>query len=125
MSAINTKKVVNILSVLAIVFTAIQGMIPTMPMPDTTIVSAIVMFIVTGLTIWKQALSKEIDNNALIPTIIVAAIATIGGLNELLKVFHFTDVAGQWIRFVITSITAILNVLSKIIWPTPDTKTSI
>lgn len=119
------KKTVNILSVLAIVFTAIQGLIPAMPITDNTIISAVVMFLVSGCTIWKQALSKEIDNNALIPTLIVAVIATMGGLNDLLSVFHFSETVGQWLRFGVTSITMFLNILSKVIWSTPQTKTAI
>lgn len=119
------KKTVNILSVLAIIFTAFQGMIPSLPISDTTIVSAIVMFFVSGTTIWKQALSKEIANAALLPTIVVAIIATLGGLNDLLNVFHFSQVAGQWIRFTVTALTAILNMLSKILWPTPETRSMI
>lgn len=119
------KKTVNILSALAIVFTAVQGMIPAMPLHDSTIISAVIMFLVSGTTLWKQALSKEIDNNALIPTIVMAVIATMGGINDLLNVFHFTPVAGQWIRFAVTAITGILNMMSKILWPTPETKSML
>lgn len=83
------------------------------------------MFLVSGLTTWKQFLSNEIDNAALKPTIIVAIIATIGGLNELFNVVHFSAVADQWVRFTITLITMFLNVASKILWPTTETKTTI
>lgn len=125
MSTVNTKKTVTILTILALVFTTIQGMIPSMPLSDSTAVSAIVMFIVSGTTIWKQALSKEIDNSALIPTIMLAIAATLGGVNELLKLIPFSELTGQWIRFGITAVTALLNVLSKAIWPTPQTKSII
>lgn len=119
------KKIVNALSILAIVFTAIQGVIPEMPIHDTTIVSAVVMFLVTAFTIWKQALSKEIDNKALKATIIVAAIATLGGLNELFKAFPLSESVSQWLRFIVTSVIAVLNLLSKVLWPTPQTKSTI
>lgn len=125
MSTINTKKVVNVLSILAVVFTAIQGMIPAMPLTDTTAVSAIIMFLVSGTTIWKQALSKEIDSKALVPTIMLAIAASLGGVNELLKLIPFNEITGQWIRFGVTAATALLNILSKTIWPTPETKSII
>lgn len=119
------KKIVNFLSILAIALTAIQGMVPSMPITDTTVVSAVLMFLVSGATIWKQALSKEIDNNALIPTIMLAIAATLGGVNDLLKLIPFSEITGQWIRFGVTASTALLNVLSKSIWPTPETKSTI
>ena len=119
------KTTVNILSIMAMVLTLFQGLIPAMPISDTTVTSAVVMFLVSGTTIWKQALSNEIDTNAIWPTIILAIIATFGGVNDLVKVFHFSDVTGQWIRFAITFITGALNILSKVLWPTPQTSSKI
>lgn len=113
-------KLVSIFTIVALVLTAFQGLIPMMPLSDTTLISAIVMFLVSGLTAWKQALSQDIANTALWPTIIVAIVATLGGLNDLFNVIPVADKTGQWIRFGITAITAILNILSNILWPKPS-----
>ena len=53
---------------------------------------------------------------------LIAAIATIGGLNDLFDVFSISDIAGQWIRFSITALTAVLNLLSTTFWPIKDKK---
>lgn len=111
------------------VLTIIQGLLPSMgaliQAASMTIVSAIVMFLVSALTTWKQALSTEVQNKAVIPTIIVAVVATLGGLNDLFNVVPIGELTGQWIRFIITAATAVLNIASKIFWPTEQTKSLI
>lgn len=128
MSTSTRSKITTLFTLLVVFLTAFQGLIPTLPISNVSVIatiSAITMFLVSGLTTWKQFLSNEIDNAALKPTIIVAIIATIGGLNELFNVVHFSAVADQWVRFTITLITMFLNVASKILWPTTETKTTI
>ena len=128
-SEMKNEKVINFFTLAVAALTVIQGMLPSMnaliSADSMTITSAVVMFLVSGLTTWKQALSDEVQNKAMIPTIVVAVIATFGGLNDLLGVFHFSELTGQWIRFTITVITAILNITSKIFWPTDQTKSLI
>lgn len=128
MSTSTRSKITTLFTLLVVFLTAFQGLIPTLPISNVSVIatiSAITMFLVSGLTTWKQFLSNEIDNAALKPTIIVAIIATIGGLNELFNVVHFSAIADQWVRFTITLITMFLNVASKILWPTTETKTTI
>ena len=120
--ALSNPKLLNLFTMLVAIFTLFQGLIPSLPIPDTTVVSAIVMFLVLALTAWRQAFSQIINNAALWPTIIIAAIATIGGLNDLFDVFSISDIAGQWIRFSITALTAVLNLLSTTYWPIKDKK---
>ena len=120
--ALSNPKLLNLFTMLVAIFTLFQGLIPSLPIPDTTVVSAIVMFLVLALTAWRQAFSQIITNAALWPTIIIAAIATIGGLNDLFGVFSISDIAGQWIRFSITALTAVLNLLSTTFWPIKDKK---
>lgn len=122
------QKVIAVFTILVIALTAFQSIIPSMPITNEqtiTLLSAITLFLVSGLTTWKQALSNEIDNNALKPTLILAAIATLGGLNDLFSVIHLSDSLGQWLRFGITATTMILNVISKVVWPTPATKSTL
>lgn len=116
---------VMIFTWVVVFLTAFQGMIPTLPITNAgtiTLISAITMFLVSSLTVWKQTLSKEINNEAILPTIAVAIIATLGGLNDLLGVLHFSEIVGQWMRFTITFITMGLNLISKMLYPTPETK---
>ncbi len=113
------KKAIIILTLAAYILTAIQFAIPTLKLaePSQMIFSAVVMFLVSAVTIWKQKLSEYINTKALWPTIILAIIATLGGLNEFIKEVPINEVAGQWIRFGITVITAGLNGLSETIFP--------
>ena len=115
--ALSNPKLLNLFTVLVMVFTLFQGLIPNLPISDTTVISAVVMFLVSALTAWRQAFSQNISSASLWPTIIIAIIATLGGLNDLFNVVQIGEVAGQWIRFSITAITAILNLLSTILWP--------
>lgn len=113
------KKAITILTVAAYILTAVQLAIPTLQLAEHSqmIFSAAVMFLVSGVTIWKQKLSDCINNTALWPTIILAVVATLGGLNEFIKEVPINEVAGQWIRFGVTIITAALNGLSETIFP--------
>ena len=122
------QKLVGIFTVTVVFLTTFQGLIPSMPFnnPDTvTLISAVTLYLVTALTVWKQTLSNQIDSVAKWPTIIVGIVATIGGLNDLVGLVPISEILGQWLRFAITFITAFLNVLSKVLWPTPQTKSVI
>lgn len=110
---------------LVVTMTALQGVIPQMPVDSEstrTVISAIVMFIVVALTALKQFYSVEIRNGAIWPTIIVAAVAVLGGANDLINAIHVNDTLGQWLRFGITTASMILAVSSKSLWPTTESK---
>jgi|SRR5690242_620767 len=116
----NKTKIINFLGAAIIVLTAFQGFIPGMPLhnPETIkILSAITMFLVTTLTVWKTAINKLVDNTAIIPVLAMAIIATFGGINDLIGYFHIPENVGQWLRFGITAITAILDLVSKKYFP--------
>lgn len=125
MSSTQRSTIAKLLTVVALLLVTFQGLIPAIPLQNTTLISAVVMFLVTAVTAWKQYLSDEISNAGIRPTLFVAIIATLGGLNELFNVIHFSGTTGQWIRFAITFITAFINVASKILWPTSKTKSFI
>lgn len=125
MSNQNKAKLTNIFTLLVIMFTTFQGLIPALPIPDVTLISAITLFAVTALTAWKQFVSIEIADNALYPTLVIAIVATLGGMNDLFGVIKFSEVTGQWIRFSVTFLIAFLNLASKLLWPTEETKSKI
>lgn len=110
---------------LVVTMTALQGVIPQMPVDSEstrTIISAIVMFIVVTLTAIKQYYSVEIRNGAIWPTLIVALVAVLGGANDLINVVPVNETMGQWLRFGITTMSMILAVSSKSLWPTTESK---
>jgi hypothetical protein len=128
MSTPQKNNLANFFTVLVLILTAFQGLIPTMPImnPGTiTLISAITMFLVSGLTTWKQFISTEINNKAMNPTIIVTVVAVIGSLNDLTQAIPMGETAAQWVRFGITFVVMCLNIVSKIYWPTEQTKSSI
>ena len=121
-------KLVGVFTVLVLFLTTFQGLIPTMPFSNpasVTLISAIVLYLSTALTIWKQLLSKQIDSNAIWPTVIMGVVATLAGLTDLFKVIPFTPIAAQWIRFSITFIVLFLNMVSKVLYPTEETHSTI
>lgn len=125
MSTQSKSAVVNIFTILVIFLTAFQGMIPAMPITNETTlktISAIVLFLVSGFTLWKQWLSVEVDSKSVKPTLILTIIATLGAVNEMFDVVTLDNTWAQWIRFGVTFITMALNVLSKLMWPTEETK---
>lgn len=123
MSTSSKNQLANVFTLLVLVLTTFQGLIPTMPITNQasiTLISAVTMFLVTGLTAWKQYLSGGIDNAAMTPTLIVALVATLGGLNDLFTVVPLAATTAQWIRFGVTLLTMFLNLLSKVLWPAPE-----
>lgn len=127
MSTTQKNKWADLFTILILVLTVFQGLIPSMPIANTVLlatISAITMYVANGLTIWKNYLSNEIDNSANRPALILAIIATLGGLNDLFDVITFSDVTGQWIRFAITLLSAILTLVSKLFYPTENTRSN-
>ncbi len=118
------ERIATLLLIMVTIITGFQGFIPSIPgvnQHTQTLLSAIALYLVSALTTWRQFISQEIANNAVKATLVVAIVATVGGLNDIFNIIHFSEVADQWIRFGITFITFMLNLLSKILWPTPIT----
>ena len=116
------------LFILITILTAFQGFIPAIPGINehtTTLISAITLYLVSSLTLWRQTISNEIANAAKKATWIVVIIASIGGLNDILNIIQLNETVDQWVRFGITFTTFVLNFVSKLLWPTPETKSLI
>lgn len=122
------EKMTNLFTLIVVILTAFQGLIPTIPVqsPHTvTLLSAIAMFLVSGFTALKQWASNEINNGALTPTLIVTIIAILGGVNDIIDIVHMSETVDQWVRFGLTFVVMSLSLASKILWPTIETKSSI
>lgn len=114
-------KLPGILLAIASFLTAFQLAIPLIPdinEATRTLISAIVILAVTSATIWRQYISKYIQDGAIKFTLAAALIATVGGINDFFNVVHFSDSLSQWIRFVITLIIMTINALSTEAFPT-------
>lgn len=133
---ITTSDKTRVLTLLMIIFVTIQGAFTGIPVTDPshpeivlTIsadvkawITAALMFLVVIVTAWKNYLSIEIRNASNVAMIIIMAIAILGGLNDFIKAVPISKFWGAWIRFIITTLTAILNISSKTLWPTPESK---
>lgn len=114
-------KLPGYLFTIAYILTAFQLVIPLIPdinEPTRTLISAIVIFLVSATTIWRQYISKYIEDGAVKYTLAAALIAIIGGLNDFFNFVHFSDSVSQWIRFAITFIIMVINIISKEAFPT-------
>jgi len=125
MQQITRSGVTRLFTGILVFLTTVQAAVPQMPISNESsraIVSAILMFLVVAFTAWKQYLSVEIRNAAIWPTVIVAVIATLGGLNDLINVIPLSPTTNQWVRLIITTITMMLGIFSKSLWPTDESK---
>lgn len=125
MSNTAKKNITDLLTVIAVILALFQTLISNMPIKDNhvvTVLSAGTIALISVVTVWKQRLSIEINNNSLKTTIAVIAIAVVGGINDVINVVHFSENTDQWLRWSITFLLAVLNALSKIFWPTGQTQ---
>lgn len=120
------KTMLAIIAILVTILTVFQGMIPTIswvPAETLTIWGSITFIVVNILTVWKQYLSDAVaTNKAIKRTLIVALIATIAGLTDVLHWVHFPGHTGDIIRFVFTLAAMVLNLWSKQLFPSEEQK---
>lgn len=123
--SVSRSQLTRLITVVLVFLTTWQATIPNFPIdnPNTkAIIEAVFMFAVVGLTAWMQYLSVEIRNGALFPTLAIFLIAILGGLNDLINVIPLSAVASQWVRLGISSLASIFSIISKTLWPTPQSK---
>jgi len=117
---ITRSNITRIMTAALVFLTTFQGAIPQFfPIANSqAIASAVILFAVVGITAWQQYLSVEVKNSALWPTLIVAILATLGGLNNLLNVVIVSTHLNHIIGLSLTVLITALSVLSKTLWPT-------
>lgn len=124
-TSISRSALTRLFTIILVVLTTLQVAVPTYPIsnPNTkAIIEAVFMFLVVGFTAWNQYLSVEIRNGAIWPTVILAVIATLGGLNDLINVVPMSATTSQWVRMGVSTVTTILSLASKQLWPTQASK---
>lgn len=113
-------KNLKLVTALVLMLTVIQGLVPSLPIVDVglkTMLSAIFMFLVQAMTAWRQHVNSLISTTAEKFTLGMFILAALGGLNDFFNVIQISETAGQWIRFSITAATAVINLISPIVWP--------
>lgn len=127
MNAANKTRLANILTALVTIFALAQTFLTSPPFDPATIavVTAILTYAVLAATTWKQYLSPEVSTTGAWFTFWTAVAATLTGLGDLFNVFHFTPHTAQLIKWAITSVVAIINVLSKQIFPSQFQKNNM
>lgn len=123
----NKLKVSNFLTALAAIIAVFQTMITNPPFTSNQIlvIGAILTYANLLATYGKQYLSPEVSSTGTKVTLWVAIAATITGLGDLINIFHFSNHAEQTIRWLITVSVAIINILSKQIFPSFYQKNTI
>lgn len=128
MSFQKNSSIVLILTIISAVLTVFQPLVPTLPgLSDLTlkITGASVMFLLQSVTLVKQYLSVEINNKSTQLTWAMVIVSILGFANEFVTVIPFSPFWSQLVIIVITVATGTLNLLSKIIWSTEETRSKI
>jgi uncharacterized membrane protein HdeD (DUF308 family) len=109
------KQLLAFLTIAVMFCTGLQAMVPSMPFSNPDQVKAFSGILVCAgiaLTAFKQFASDEINNKALIPTLIVALVATLAGVADLMDKLPMNPHNAQWFRFAISALTLLLNITS-------------
>ena len=119
MNAAQKTRIANILTALATVFALGQTFLTSPPFSPSAIAigTALLTYAVLISTTWKQYLSPEVTNAGARVTIWIAAAATLTGILDLMNIIHFSAVVSQYIKWGITVTVAIMNILSKQLFP--------
>lgn len=109
---------------IALSATFAQTMLPTFHFSDTVtgIITTVLLTTASVFTILKQRVSVEINKDAVILTWVLAGIAALGGLNDVIGQISLTDIWQDRLRTLIAALIGILNIVSKELFPTPEGK---
>ena len=112
-------KLANILTALASVFAIFQTFLTNPPFSEHQIllIGAIVAYLSLLTTAYKQYLSPEVSNAGTRVTLWVFVATALGGFVTLLTNFNLPDAVQQKVVWFLTVIIAIINILSKQIFP--------
>lgn len=119
MNAANKARWANILTTLSVAVVIIQTLLTNPPFtPHAIYVGGLVLtYLSLVITKWKQYLSPDVNNTGGQVTVVIAIIATVAGVLDLLQVFNIAESTSQWIKWAVTVVVTLLNVLSKQLFP--------
>lgn len=128
MSTTSKERNLKLIALLGLIIPFVQLLLPTFPgigPHSLTLWSAILLWSLTAITLFRQWVSNQILDKAAVPTILVGVISLIGGFNDVLDVIKFSEHTDQIIRFSLTVLVGLLGLVSKLLWPTDTTKQSL
>jgi hypothetical protein len=119
MNAATKTKIANLITAFVSIIAVVQTLLSNPPLTDGEIIVAgtILTYLNLALTAWKQYLSAEVSSTGVRVTIWIAVAATLTGLANVVNIFHFSDHTSQTIRWLITIAIAVVNILSKQLFP--------
>lgn len=124
MNAATKSQIANVFTSLSLILVVLQTLIMTPPFtPHQVYVwGAILTYATLIVTTWKQYLSPDVSNVGSRITIWIAIGATVAGLLDFYSVIPLSENASQWVKWSITLAVAIINVLSKQLFPSEAQK---
>lgn len=130
MSNVQKNNLTNLYGILALVFTILQlSFSANSPIQNVAVqglVSASFLFLVQFFTALKQKTSIEVnDHQAMKATWIVFAISVIAGITDVTNLIPWGLETAKWVRFSLTTVSMVLNAISKMLWPTSETTTKL
>lgn len=127
MNASSKLRWANILTALASIIAVVQTMLTSPPFtPEQVILwGTVFTYLTLAATSWKQYLSPEVSNTGAQVTLWMAVAITAGGLVDILGVFKFSDKTAMYVKWGITVLVAVINILSKQIFPSASQKSRV
>ena len=111
----------NIITALTAILATTQGVI-SQPPYNNFILGGILTFAALLLTSAKQLLSPDVSNKGVWYTVILALGAIVTGALDLFNIIPIDNKIGQTIKLILTVLVAVINILSKQIFPSTDEK---
>lgn len=107
------------LTTIVTIIAVIQTSLTTPPFNADTVViaGAILAFLSLSLTALKQYFSAEVNNSGIKVTLWVAGVTVLGGVGNLINIFHVSDTIQHYITWGISVSMAVLTILSRQIFP--------
>lgn len=118
-------RIANILTAIVTIVTVIQGTFLTDPPFSQQVIftiGAVFTYLAMVLTAVKQHLSPDVNSTGVKVTLWTIGITTVAGLADLVGIFHLADGPTQYVKWTISVVVMIMNVLSKQLFPSYDQK---
>ena len=119
MNLATKSKIANALTAVAAIIVAAQSFLVSPPFSDQLIfvLGAVLTYLTLIVTTFKQFFAADISDNGAYLTIALLIVSTFAGGLNLLDVFEVEAVTAQWIKWGISMLALILNILSKTLFP--------
>lgn len=120
MNAATKTKISNLLTAVTAIVVAVQTSIVSPPFTpqSATVIAGILTFVTVLATYIKQTLSADVSTAGKNTTLLIVGLpAVILALGQTLSLFDFGENAYHWISWSISVLAMIINITSKILFP--------